>query len=350
MKISRRIFVGASAATAAVAATQLGKIKISTANTGQINLYSSRHYNTDNELYDNFTRITGIKVNLVEGKADELIERIKSEGRNSPADILITVDAGRLWRADQAGIFAPVDSPVLKEKIPPHLRQEQNHWFGFTKRARVIMYNKDRVNPAELSTYEDLANSKWIGKIAIRSSNNIYNQSLVASLIEVHGMEETAKWCRGLVANFARRPQGNDRAQIEAAASGLADIAIANTYYLPRYAKSKDRTKKVIFAKIGVFFPNQQDRGTHINISGGGLVKTAPNPEGAIKFLEYLAGENAQVFFAQGNNEYPVVEGTPLDPVVASFGFPFKEDTTDVAFYGENNSDAIRIMDDAGWK
>ena len=355
MKISRRIFVGASTAAAAVAASQLGNIKLSSAASKEINLYSSRHYNTDDELYDNFTRITGIKVNLVESKADQLIERIKSEGRNSPADILITVDAGRLWRADEAGLFAPVNSSILTEKIPSNLRHPNNHWFGFTKRARVIMYNKNTVNPSELSTYEDLASSKWRGRIAIRSSSNIYNQSLVASMIEVHGLKNTGEWCRGLVANFARSPQGNDRAQIEAAASGLADIAIANTYYLPRYGKSKEPKKQQIFDAVKVFFPNQkgnsiEGRGTHVNISGGGLIKTAPNPEGAIKFLEYLASNTAQVFFAQGNNEYPVVEGTPLDPVVASFGFPFKNDTTNVSYYGENNSSAIRMMDAAGWK
>ncbi|MGK7872328.1 MAG: Fe(3+) ABC transporter substrate-binding protein [Xenococcaceae cyanobacterium] len=347
-KISRRIFVGATAATAAVAASQL--ITSCGAKTEEINLYSSRHYNTDDELYENFTRMTGIKVNLVEGKADELIERIKSEGSNSKADVLITVDAGRLWRADEAGIFAPVSSKVLEEKIPANLRHPNGHWFGFTKRARVIMYNKELVNPAELSTYEDLANSKWKGKVAIRSSSNIYNQSLVSSLIEVHGEKETEKWCRGFVTNFARSPQGNDRAQIEAAASGVAEIAIANTYYLPRYAPGASNENPNVFNKIGVFFPNQQGRGAHVNISGGGLVKTAPNQEGAIKFLEYLASPVAQVFFAKGNSEYPVVKGTPLDPVVASFGFPFKEDVTNVASYGPNLAMAVQIMDRASWK
>ena len=348
-KISRRIFVSASAATAAVAASQMVQLKRGLAQTGEINLYSSRHYNTDDELYNNFTRQTGIKVNLVEGKADALLERIKSEGRNSLADVFITVDAARLWRADRAGIFAPVSSKVLEEKIPSYLRHPNGHWFGFTKRLRVIMYNKERVNRAELSTYEELANPKWKGKIAIRSSSNIYNQSLVASLIEVHGEGGTEKWCRGLVANLARPPQGNDRAQIEAAASGVADLAIANTYYLPRYAKDKDPGKRAIFEKMKIFFPNQQDRGAHANISGGGLVKTAPNQEGAIQFLEYLASPVAQTFFAQRNNEYPVVEGTPIDPIVASFG-SFKSDVTSVASYGPNLDMAVKIMDRAGWK
>lgn len=347
-KISRRIFLGGLATTAFVAT--LAKERVVKAQTGEINLYSSRHYNTDEELYKGFEAQTGIKVNLVEGDADALIERINSEGTNSPADILITVDAGRLWRADQAGIFAPVSSTLLEEKIPANLRHPEGHWFGFSKRARVIMYKKDTVNPAELSTYEDLVDPKWKGKIVIRSSTNIYNQSMVASLIEVHGEQATEEWCRGMVANFARPPEGGDRDQIEAVAAGLADLAIANTYYLAAYGQENDPAKQAIFEQIGVFFPNQQDRGTHVNISGGGLVKTAPNPEGAIQFLEYLASPTAQAFFADGNNEYPVVDGVPLNPIVQGFGFPFKEDLTSVASYGPNLTTAVQVMDRANWK
>ena len=348
-KFTRRFFLGTGATTAAIAASQLSKVKPAFSQNQQLNLYSSRHYNTDDELYDIFTNRTGIKVNLIEGKADELIERIKSEGANSPADILITVDAGRLWRAEQAGIFAPVSSAILTEKIPANLRHPNNLWFGFTKRARVIVYNKDTVDPAQLSTYENLADSQWDDKLVIRSSSNIYNQSLVAGLIEVHGAEKVEQWCRGVVSNFARSPKGNDRAQIEAVAAGLADIGVANTYYIPRYAKDTDPAKQGIFKQIGVYFPNQDGRGTHVNISGGGLVKTAPNKENAIAFLEYLASPTAQAFFAQGNNEYPAVPGTPIDPVVASFG-TFKEDTINVSVYGANNAQAVQIMDRAGWK
>ena len=348
-KFSRRLFLGSGTATLAVAGSQLTKVQRGVAQTKEVNIYSSRHYNTDDELYDGFTRQTGIKVNIIEGKDDQLIERIKSEGVNSPADILITVDAGRLWRAEQAGLFAPVRSRTLTEKIPANLRHPQGKWFGFTKRARVIMYNKDKVDPAELSTYEDLSDRKWRKRIVIRSSSNIYNQSLVAGLIATLGEEATEKWCRDVVRNFARSPKGNDRAQIEAVASGLADIGVANTYYLPRYAKDKNPAKQAIFEKVGVFFPNQGDRGTHVNISGGGLMKNAPNRNNAIAFLEYLVSPYAQAFFAQGNNEYPVVPGTPLDPVVGSFG-QFKEDTTNVSAYGTNNAMAVKIMDRAGWK
>ena len=348
-KFSRRLFLGSGAATLAVAGSQLTKVQSGVAQTKQVNVYSSRHYNTDDELYDGFTRQTGIKVNIIEGKDDQLIERIKSEGVNSPADVLITVDAGRLWRAEEAGLFAPVRSQKLTEKIPANLRHPDNKWFGFTKRARVIMYNKAKVDPATLSTYEALSDRKWRKKLVIRSSSNIYNQSLVAGLIATLGEEATEEWCRDVVRNFARSPQGNDRAQIEAVASGLADIGVANTYYLPRYAKDKSPAKQAIFEKVGVFFPNQNDRGTHVNISGGGLMRNAPNRSNAIAFLEYLVSPYAQAFFAQGNNEYPVVPGTPLDPVVGSFG-QFKEDTTNVSAYGTNNAMAVKIMDRAGWK
>lgn len=367
MKLSRRFFLTAGAAAATVIGSQLissctqqqnvsnpSNSSSPTKNNpqsdlkGEINIYSSRHYNTDSELYDNFTKETRIKVNLIEGKDDELIERIKSEGANSPADLLITVDAGRLWRADQAGIFAVVNSQIIKDKIPENLRHPEGHWFGFTKRARVIMYNINKIKPEQLSTYEDLADPKWRGKIIVRSSSNIYNQSLVASLIAVHGEKETEDWVKGFVANFARQPEGNDIEQIEGVASGLGDLALANTYYLARLGKSDKPDQKEIFSQVKPFFPNQGDRGTHVNISGGGLIKNAPNPEGGIKFLEYLTSNTAQTFFAQGNNEYPVVAGIPIDPTVASFG-TFKDDTTNVALYGENNAKAVEIMDRAGW-
>ena len=360
MKLSRRSLVtSGAAAVAGLTASQVLKPRSSVAQTppqtrvaqagGEfINLYSSRHYNTDDELYENFRRVTGIQVNLLEGKADELLERIKIEGSSSPADVFMTVDAGRLWAADQDGIFSPVSSAELEEKIPASLRHPMGHWFGFSKRARVIMYNKDRVDPSELSTYEDLTNPKWRGKLLIRSSTNIYNLSLTASMIAVHGTSETEEWAKGVVANFARSPEGNDRAQIEGVASGLGDIAIANTYYLPRYAKDGDPAQKAIFDKIGVFFPNQSDRGTHVNISGAGVVASSPRKANAIKFLEYMASPIAQVFFAQGNNEYPVVEGIALDPVVANFG-SFTSDTLNVNLYGENQAEAVRLMDRAGW-
>lgn len=350
-KFSRRFFISISTAALIVACSQSQENQSqgeqqpeSEQLGGQVNIYSSRHYNTDDRLYDNFTEMTGTKVNLIEGKADELIERIKSEGANSPADILITVDAGRLWRAAEAGIFAPVESEVLEEKIPDNLQDPENLWFGYSKRPRVIMYNKDNVDPSQISSYEDLAAPKWQGKILMRSSDNIYNQSLVAGMIEEQGEEATAAWIEGLMANLARPPQGNDTSNIEGVAAGIGDLTVANTYYLARYADNPE-----VFGKIGVLFPNQDGRGAHVNISGAGMLKNAPNEEQAIAFLEYLASQEAQEFFALGNNEYPVVEGTPVNPVVEGFG-EFKEDTVNVSAYGKNNADAVKIMDRSGWK
>ncbi|MGD1808901.1 Fe(3+) ABC transporter substrate-binding protein [Dapis sp. BLCC M126] len=349
MKITRRLFLGTGTAMATVALAELGKSNRGLAQSGAINLYSSRHYDTDQVLYDSFTKKTGIKVNLIEGKGEELIERIKSEGANSPADIFITVDAGNLWRAQEQGILQPASSSILESKIPANLRSPENLWFGFSRRARVIMYNKDKVQPSELSTYEDLATDKWKGKIVIRSSSNIYNQSLVASLIEILGTSPTESWAKGFVSNFARPPEGNDTAQIKAVAAGIGDVGIANSYYLARLKRSTKAEDKAVAEKVGIFFPNQNGRGAHVNISGGGVVKTAPNKEGAIKFLEHLASPEAQKIYSEGNNEYPVVAGVPVASVLASFG-DFKSDPTNVSIYGKLNPEAIKLMDRVGWK
>lgn len=353
MKLGRRAFLATGTAATAVA---LGQFHQSSAQAQfgwwrrpRINLYSSRHYDTDDQLYEGFRQATGIRVNVVEAEADQLIERIKGEGQNSPADILMTVDAGRLWRAEQEGLFQPVTSATLTNAIPASLRHPDGLWFGLTKRARVIMYNKTVVNPRELSTYEDLVDPKWRGRILVRSSTNIYSQSLVGSLIAAHGAAQTEAWVRGFVANFARDPEGGDTDQIKAAAAGLGDIAIANTYYLARLIKSDKREDRQVAETMGVFFPNQGDRGTHVNISGAGVVKTAPNREAAIQFLEYLVSPAAQEIFAQSNNEYPVVEGVALDSVVAGFG-QFKADPLNAAVFGRNNPEALRITDRAGWK
>jgi iron(III) transport system substrate-binding protein len=348
-KLTRRSFLVAGGATLALSAAQLNRPRRARAQTGEINLYSSRHYNTDDALYDGFTEQTGIRVNLIEGSGDELRERILSEGANSPADIYMTVDAGRLWRAEQEGLFAPVSSSILEERIPANLRSPDGLWFGFSKRARVIMYNRDRVNPAELSTYEALAEPKWGGRILIRTSSNIYNVSLVAGMIETLGEEATEEWAANFASNLAREPEGNDTAQIRAVAAGLGDVAIANSYYLARLGKSDDPADQEVFERVGIFFPNQSDRGTHVNISGAGVLRTAPNPNAAIAFLEYLSTPTAQEFFAQGNNEYPVVEGTELDPLLASFG-DFIEDDVNVEAYGSNAEAAVRLTDRVGWK
>ena len=350
MKITRRAFLASGTAMAAVAAGQLGKTNRGFAQTGVVNLYSARHYDTDNALYESFTSKTGIKVNLVEAKAEELIERIKSEGANSPADLIVTVDAGNLWRAKDAGILQPVSSQVLTRAIPANLRDPDNQWFGLSKRARVIMYNKDKVKPSDLSTYEALTDSKWKGRILVRSSNSVYNQSLLGSIIVANGDEKAEEWARGVVANFARPPEGNDTAQIKALAAGQGDIAIANTYYIARLLKSSKADEKAISQKIGVFFPNQSNRGAHINICGGGVVKTAKNKDAAIKFLEHLVSREAQEMFASRNNEYPIINGVAFDPVVASFTQQAKFDNANAEVFGRNNPAALKMMNRAGWK
>ncbi|MBD1910398.1 MULTISPECIES: Fe(3+) ABC transporter substrate-binding protein [unclassified Leptolyngbya] len=348
-KMTRRVFLASGAATAAIAAGAWNRSQRAVAQTGVVNLYSSRHYDTDESLYQGFADQTGIRVNVVEAEADQLIERIKSEGANSPADLLMTVDAGRLWRAEQEELFQPVSSSVLSGAIPASLRHPDGLWFGFTRRARVIMYHKDRVNPADLSTYEDLVDPKWRGKILVRSSSNIYNQSLTGSLLHHLGAAETEEWARGLVANFARPPEGGDTPQIQAVAAGVGDLAISNTYYLIRLLKSENPEEKAAAEKVGIFFPNQRDRGTHVNISGAGVLKTSPNAEAATRFLEYLVSQQAQEIFASGNNEYPVVEGTSVDPTLNSFG-TFKQDELNASVFGRNNEEALRIMDRAGWR
>ncbi|MGB3535759.1 MAG: Fe(3+) ABC transporter substrate-binding protein [Microcoleaceae cyanobacterium] len=348
-KFTRRSFIAGGAALTAITVGELNRRRPSLAQTGVVNLYSSRHYDTDNQLYEGFTQKTGIKVNLVEGKGDELIERIRSEGANSPADVFITVDAGRLWRAQQANILAPISSSTLNNAIPANLRDPQGRWYGFSKRARVIMYSKSRVNPSQLSTYEDLADSKWDGKVLIRSSGNIYNQSLVASMIEELGAQPTEAWAQQFVDNFARPPEGNDTAQIKAVAAGAGDVALANSYYLARLAKSNDPEDQKVASEVGMFFPNQRGRGTHINISGGGVVATAPNPSGATQFLEYFVTPEAQQIFAQGNNEYPVVGSVAAPDVLKQFG-TFEENDINVSAYGRLNAEAIQLMDRAGWK
>lgn len=319
------------------------------ASTGEVNVYSARHYDTDQALYDNFTEQTGIQVNVIEGKEDELLERIKSEGANSPADVFITVDAGRLWRAEEEDILQPIASPVLEKAIPSNLRHPDDLWFGLTERARIIVYNKKEVKPSELSTYEALAEPQWKGRVCVRSSTNVYNQSLLGSMVESEGVEATENWAKGLVANFAREPEGGDIDQIKAVAAGQCDVAITNHYYVARLAKSADPQEQATANQVGVFFPNQNGRGTHINISGAGVVADAPHKENAVKFLEYLVSPEAQKIFAEGNNEYPIVAGAATAPILNGYG-DFKSDSINVSAYGRNSPEAVKIADRAGWK
>ena len=314
-----------------------------------VNIYSSRHYDTDLALYDDFTAATGIKVNRIEAAADALIERIKSEGEFSPADVLITVDAGRLWRAEEAGVLKPTSSAILEERIPAHLRHPDGLWFGLSKRARVIIYNKAAGKPDALSTYADLANPVHRGKVCIRSSSNIYNISLLASLISHNGVEAAEEWARGVVANFARPPQSNDTGQIEAVASGECAIALVNTYYLARLVASDDANRRAVAEAVGVIFPDQDGNGTHVNISGAGVVATSPNQDNAVRFVEYLTEEKAQSYFANGNNEYPAVVDVEPAAAVTALG-AFKEDEINASELGRNQAEAVRVFDRAGWR
>ena len=317
---------------------------------GELNLYSSRHYDTDERLYTAFEEKTGIKINRIEDKADALIERIKAEGSNSPADILLTVDAGRLWRADQAGILQPVASDYLDARIPSWLRHPVGHWYGFSQRIRIIFYDKSKVKPTDVPTYESLADPKLKGMVCTRSSGNIYMLSLMASLIEHKGEAAAKSWAEGVYNNRARDPAGGDTDQLRAIASGECAIAIANTYYFARALRKdvKGLDEKAL-ANIGWVFPNQSSFGAHANISGAGVVKTAPNKANAIKFLEYLASDEAQEYFSAGNDEYPAVMGVGLSESVARLGI-FRSDTINLSILGENQPKAQRIYDQVGYK
>ena len=311
-----------------------------------VNIYSARHYDTDMALYERFTEETGIKVNLIEGGSDALIQRIVNEGEFSPADMMITVDAGRLWRAADNGLFQAIESPVINARVPAHLRHPSGLWFGLSKRARVIAYNKAKGLPAGFTSYEDLANASLKGQVCMRSSGNIYNLSLLAAIIEANGAAQAQEWANGVVANFARNPQSNDTGQLRAVAAGECSITVANTYYLGRLLGSKKDADQAVIANLGVLFPNQDGRGSHINISGAGITKYAPNKANALRFLEYLTSDFAQRLFAEGNNEYPIV-GETTGPV-SELG-AFTEDNISASILGQRQAEAVKIFDRAGW-
>lgn len=339
---NRRIFLGSTALLVASPAVLRAQART-------LNLYSSRHYDTDEALYSDFTRQTGIAVNRVEAGEDPLLARMQSEGANSPADVLITVDAGRIEKARGLDLLQPFASEALASRIPAHLRDPDGHWFGFSTRARVLLVAKDKVADGAIRTYEDLADPKWKGKVVIRSSTNVYNQSLTGSILAAHGAEKTEAWARGVVANLARPPRGGDTDQIRAAAAGEGDIAVANTYYFARLTRSEKPEDKAVVEKLRVVFPNQGDRGTHVNISAAGIARHSKNIDAAKAFLEYLATPSAQRYFAHGNSEYPVVAGVEPPPQVAAWG-AFKQDQLNARVFARNNAEALKIMDRAGWK
>lgn len=317
---------------------------------GELNLYSSRHYDTDERLYTAFEEKTGITINRIEDNADALIERIKAEGENSQADILLTVDAGRLWRADQEGILEAVRSDYLDSRIPEWLRHPDGKWYGFSQRIRIFFYDKRKVNPVDISTYESLADPKLKGMVCTRSSGNIYMLSMMAALIEHKGEEAAEAWAEGIYNNRARDPAGGDTDQLLGLASGECAIALSNTYYFARaLRKEVSGLDEEALANIGWVFPNQSTFGAHANISGAGVVASAPNKENALKFLEYLASDDAQKYFSAGNDEYPTVMGVGLSDSVAKLGI-FRSDTLNLSVLGENQAAAQKIYDRVGYK
>lgn len=340
----RMLLVAAGAAALLAPALALGQERV-------VNVYSSRHYDTDRALYDGFTQVSGVRVRLIEGDADQLIERIRNEGANSPADVLITVDAARLERARLAGLLQPIRSEMLERRIPAHLRDPDGHWFGLSVRARVLIVPRDWTPPAALARYEDLANPAFANTICVRAANHVYNISLAGSILAAKGASGLEAWARGVVANMARPPQGGDIQQIQAVAAGQCKIAISNTYYLGRLAASSNPAERAVAEQVKVIFPNQGegDRGTHVNVSGGGVVRTAPNRDAAVAFLEYLTSVPAQEMFANGNHEYPVVDEVNIHPAVAAFG-PFRQDRLNAVAYAQNGAEALSIMQRAGWR
>ena len=316
-----------------------------------VNIYSARKEALILPLLKRFKKETGINYRLVTGKADGLLKRLEIEGKHSPADLFITVDAGRLQRAKDANVLQAIENSVLKNTIPQNLRDKDSFWFGLSQRARTIIYAKDRVDPSELSTYEALTDAKWKGRLCIRSSGNIYNQSLVASMLEAKGVKATETWVEGLVANFARPPSGGDTSQLKATAAGQCDVTLANTYYLGRLLNSKKPKDQTIGNKLAVFWPNQSEgeRGAHVNVSGAGITKYAKHVKAATRLLEFMVTDESQEWYAEVNNEYPVVANVKISDTLKSFG-KFKADSLNLTVLGENNSEAVKLMDRAGWR
>lgn len=312
---------------------------------GEVNLYTNRHYDTDEELYETFEEETGITVNVVKGDSDELIERLAREGEDTQADLLITADAGRLHRAKTRDLLKPIENATVLENIPENLRDSDNHWVGLTVRGRVIVYSKDTVDPSTLGSYMDLTNDKWNDEILVRSSSNIYNQSLLASLIEVHGEQKAKEWAEGIVENMARTPEGNDRAQATAVAAGEGDLAIMNTYYIGKMLNSSNEEEVKVAENVGIHFPEE----THINVSGIGLVKHSKNEDNANILLDYLTSEEAQSIYANANYEYPANDSVEPSDLLSAWG-DFNTQGIDLTTLGENNEKAVKIFNEVGWQ
>ena len=316
----------------------------------EVNVYSARHYRSDAFIYDAFTEATGIEVNLIEANGDQLIERVRADGDRSPADVLITVDAARLHRAEQAGLFAQTDFSALIPELEPHLVDPDQYWVGFTLRARVLAYSAERVEAGDVSTYEDLADPRWAGRICIRESGNAYNQSLLASIIARSGEDAAEAWAASIVANMARPPQGGDRDQIKGIAAGICDVAVVNHYYYAMLANSAQEADQEAAASTVLLFPNQDTSGAHINVSGAGIAANAPHPEEARELIAFLFSQDAQRLVAEMNNELPVIDGIEWDNPILQAMLPFQEDQRNISDLGDHNETAQRIFDRVGWQ
>ncbi|WP_454598950.1 extracellular solute-binding protein [Qipengyuania sp. SM2507] len=314
-----------------------------------VNLYSARHYDSDQVLYDRFTEETGIAINLMEGSADELVARMTSEGENSPADLFIAADAGALWRAQQAGLFQPVTSATLDDRIPANLREPAGNWYGFMRRARVVAYDPARVQPEEIDDYAKLATPRFRGKICVRSSDSVYNLSLVGALIEAWGEERAEQWVRGVVANMARQPEGGDRDQIRAVGAGVCEVALTNSYYYIRMASGDDAADRAVTDKVALGFPSLDGQGAHVNISGGGVARNAPNRDNAVKLLEFFASADTQRHIAANNNEFPASPNVPAPAPVDAYA-DFTAHPMSVAAFAARQPQAQSLMSAAGWR
>lgn len=349
MALRRTLVLAVAGVLALAACGQQTETKTDGAEAGVVNVYTARHYDVDLQLYERFTAETGIRVNRIEGNADQLIARMQAEGEASPADVVIMSDAGALWRVQNAGLFQAVDSDTLSAAIPANLRDPEGRWFGFTRRARVVAYDPAKVRPEEVDTYEEIASPRFRGRLCVRSADNAYNLSLVGALIEAWGPEKTAEWARGVAANMARPPEGGDRDQIRAVGAGVCEIALTNTYYYVLLGQGEDAADRDLVARLKLAFPSLDEQGTHVNVSGGGVAAGAPNRDNAVRLIEFLASPEAQTLVAGANGEYPASPSVPAPSPVDAIA-DFTAHPMSVAAYGPRTAQALEIMTAAGWR
>jgi iron(III) transport system substrate-binding protein len=349
MSLRNTLMLAVAGALLLAGCGQQAEDKAAPTDAGVVNLYTARHYDADLRMYERFTELTGIRVNRIEGNADQLIARMQAEGEASPADVFVVSDAGALWRVQNAGLFQPIQSEALNAAIPANLRDPEGRWFGFTRRARVVAYDPAKVQPAEVDTYEEIASPRFRGKLCVRSADNPYNLSLVGALIEVWGPEKAGEWVRGIAANMARPPEGGDRDQIRAVGAGVCEIALTNSYYYVLLGSGEDAADKALVERIKLAFPSLDGQGSHVNVSGGGVVTGAPNRDNAIRLMEFMGSAEAQTMIAAANGEYPASPSVPAPPPVDAIA-DFTAHPMSVATYGPRTAQALELMTAAGWR